>query len=271
MLTVALRRGIRSTYLLKSMSTINTSKRPDDWKAAAPDPPVGAFTFAAQRALPKLPVPDLHETLARLKETLKPIAWSDQEFSAVEQKIDQFASGKGPELQKRLLERHQATPHWLEKWWDDGAYLGYRDSVVVNVSYYYGFGAQPAHLAQTPAARAACLARTAMIFRKQLKQGSVPPDATKEGPICMDTYRWMFDCCRVPGPQGLDWSVTYAKPGDTGDSGHIIVTRNNRFWRVEASDNGRILSTAEFEKSAKSCSSCTRYILATQQTDPTHI
>ncbi|KAF8745453.1 hypothetical protein AX14_008885 [Amanita brunnescens Koide BX004] len=87
-----------------------------------------------------------------------------------------------------------------------------------------------------------------MVFRKQLKQGLVEPDASKEGPICMDTFRWMFDCCRVPGPQGLDWSITHAKPGDTGDSGHIIVIRNNRFWKMEATDNGQILSTAEFEK-----------------------
>ena len=60
--------------------------------------------------------------------------------------------------------------------------------------------------------------------------------------------RWMFDCCRVPGPQGLDWSVSHAKPGDAGDTGHIIVIRKNRFWKMEATDNGRILSTAEFER-----------------------
>lgn len=222
--------------------------RPHDWKTAAPGAPVGTVTFAAQKSLSKLPIPELPQTLTRLTETLKPIAWSDQEYSAVEQKIHDFATGKGPELQRRLLERFQATPHWLEEWWDNGAYLGYRDSVVINVSYYYGFDAHPPHLPQTAVARAAGIARAAMIFRQQLKNGSLKPDETKEGPICMDTYRWMFDCCRVPGQQGFDWSVTYAKSGDTGNSGHIIVIRNNRFWKVEATDNGRIISTAEFEK-----------------------
>jgi carnitine O-acetyltransferase len=32
-------------------------------------------------------------------------------------------------LQRRLEELAQYKPHWLEDWWDDGAYLSYRDSV----------------------------------------------------------------------------------------------------------------------------------------------
>ncbi|KAK2463609.1 hypothetical protein APHAL10511_004360 [Amanita phalloides] len=238
----SLRRPLMRPAHPRPMSTIKLSNRPHDWKAAAPPLPL-----ESQRTLPKLPVPELDKTLARLKETLRPIAWSDQEYSTLEKKINEFAAAKGPELQRRLLRRYDQTPHWLEQWWDDTAYLGYRDSVVVNVSYYYGFDPHPSHLPQTAAARAAGLARAAMIFRKQLKQGTLKPDATKEGPICMDTYRWMFDGCRVPGPQGLDWSVTYAQPGESGDSGHIIVIRNNRFWKMNATDNGRILSTSEFE------------------------
>jgi carnitine O-acetyltransferase len=58
----------------------------------------------------------------------------------------------------------------------------------------------------------------------------------------------MFDCCRIPGPQGLDWSVSYAKEGDLGDSGHITVFRRNRLWKVEAMRDGKILSFDDFEK-----------------------
>lgn len=228
-------------------STIRLIQRPENWKAAAPDLP-STVTFAGQSKLSKLPVPSLPDTLARLKESLKPIAWSSAELDEVEKKIDEFGSGKGVELQERLLKHNEKTHHWLEQWWDDGGYLGYRDSVIINVSYYYGFDAQPAHLPQTPAGRAATIARGAMIFRQQLKQGLITPDATKEGPLCMDTYRWMFDCCRIPGPEGLDWSTSYAKAGETGDTGHIIVIRKNRFWKVNATQDGRILGTDEFER-----------------------
>ncbi|KAJ3516936.1 hypothetical protein NLJ89_g804 [Agrocybe chaxingu] len=221
--------------------------RPLDWKSAAPEPLPGTQTFAAQASLPQLPVPSLQDTLTRLKDSLAPIAWNASEYSSILKRIDQFSSGLAPELQERLLERATQHPHWLEEWWDDGGYLGYRDSVVVNVSYYYGFDSPPSHLGQTPGARAAGIARATMLFRQQLKRGLIKPESTKEGPICMDTYRWMFDCCRVPG-DGLDWSISYAKPGDLGDSGHIIVIRKNRIWKVDVTDNGRILSTEDIEK-----------------------
>ncbi|TFK39911.1 acyltransferase ChoActase/COT/CPT [Crucibulum laeve] len=229
-------------------STIHLTQRPANWKAAAPPAPADTLTFAGQSKLPRLPVPNLEDTVSRLKESLKPIAWSDAEYDTAVKRIDEFAAGKGPELHSRLVEKAKGTPHWLEQWWDDGGYLGYRDSVVINVSYYYGFDSPPAHLSQTPAGRAAGIARAAMIFRQQLKRGLIKPEGTKEGPICMDTYRWMFDCCRIPGPEGLDWSVSYAKEGDLGDSGHIIVIRKNRVWKVETARNGQILSTAEIEK-----------------------
>ncbi|KAF5377779.1 hypothetical protein D9757_008057 [Collybiopsis confluens] len=242
------------------MSTITAQKqfRNAHWKASAPSALPGSETFAAQSSLPKLPVPTLEDTLARLKETLKPIAWTEEEYSAAEAKIDKFGSGLGPELQNRLLKRRSETDHWLERWWDDGAYLGYRDSVSYSMtsplsntsdaeSLSDGFDDHPAHLTQTPAARAAALARGAMLFRKKLKQGKLSSEGTKEGPFCMDTYRWMFDCCRIPGTDGLDWSKSFAVEGDTGDSGHIIVIRRNRIWKIDAAVNGRLLSTDELE------------------------
>jgi carnitine O-acetyltransferase len=58
----------------------------------------------------------------------------------------------------------------------------------------------------------------------------------------------MFDCCRVPGLGGKDCSITSAKSGDTGDFGTVVFIRKARVWRVDASVNGRLLSTAELEK-----------------------
>ncbi|KAJ3765877.1 acyltransferase ChoActase/COT/CPT [Lentinula raphanica] len=242
------RLSIASLKRFSNPSVMSTLSRHSHWKASAPSALPGSETYAAQRTLPKLPVPDLDVTLDHLKESLKPIAWNEAEYNAAVSKVDEFAAGIGPQLQKRLLQRQAETDHWLERWWDAGAYLGYRDSVVVNVSYYYGFDDHPSHLRQTPAARAAALARGAMLFRKKLKQGKIAPDRTKEGPLCMDTYRWMFDCCRIPGSDGLDWSKSFAVEGDDGNSGHIIVMRKNRVWKIDAAVDGQILSTDELEK-----------------------
>jgi carnitine O-acetyltransferase len=111
------------------LSTRMSLSQPPDWKLAAPEPPPGTATFEAQSTLPLLPVPKLEQTLTRLKESLKPFAWSETELTAVEAKIDEFASSKAPELQERLLERSKHHKHWLEEWWDNTGYLGYRDSV----------------------------------------------------------------------------------------------------------------------------------------------
>lgn len=111
-----------------------STSRQSHWKALAPESLPGP-TFAAQPKLPKLPVPELEQTLDRLKRSLKPIAWSTSEYNAVLAKIDRLAQ-IGPDLQQRLLQRHSQTDHWLEEWWDRDAYLAYRDSVVINVSYY---------------------------------------------------------------------------------------------------------------------------------------
>lgn len=58
----------------------------------------------------------------------------------------------------------------------------------------------------------------------------------------------MFDCCRVPGLDGKDFSISAAKAGDTGDSGTVVFIRNGRVWKVDAAVDGRLLSTAELEQ-----------------------
>ena len=60
--------------------------------------------------------------------------------------------------------------------------------------------------------------------------------------------RWMFDCCRVPGTGGKDWSVTYAREGDIGDSGHVILIRKGRFWRLDPFKDGELLSSRDLER-----------------------
>lgn len=60
--------------------------------------------------------------------------------------------------------------------------------------------------------------------------------------------RWMFDCCRVPGSDGKDRSVTYAREGDIGDSGHVVLIRKGRFWRLDPFKDGKLLSSQDLER-----------------------
>ncbi|KAI0364352.1 carnitine acetyl transferase [Pilatotrama ljubarskyi] len=223
--------------------------RPPHWKHLAP-PPLPGPTFAAQSSLPRLPVPALHDTLAKLRHSLSPIASSDTEYAHALNAVDDFATSEyAHELQRRLQQRaaDPDRPHWLEEWWDDWSYMAFRDSVVINVSYYYGFKDHPKHLPQTAVHRAASLVRAGMLFREQYKLGQVSPEATKDGPLCMDGWRWMFDCSRVPGPE-VDWCVSHAKEGDRGRSGHVVVLCRGRFWKLEPWQNGELLSLDELQR-----------------------
>ncbi|EIN09589.1 acyltransferase ChoActase/COT/CPT [Punctularia strigosozonata HHB-11173 SS5] len=227
------------------LSKVSNATRPAGWKTLAPSLP---NISAKDLSLPRLPVPPLAATSERLKASLLPLAHSKAEYDAATRKIDAFAgeNGLGKVLQQRLeaRAREDDREHWLEEWWDDGGYLGFRDSVVVNVSYYYGFDHPPAHLPRDPASRAAGIIRAAMLFRERLKRGEVQPEATKEGPLCMDTYRWMFDCSRIPGLQGLDWSTSYANENPE----HVVVLRKGRFWKVTAAKDGQVLSTGDIRR-----------------------
>lgn len=120
-------------FPLRRMST-----HPRDWKKLAPTPPPGTITFSGQSSLQRLPVPEFNSTLRKLRLSLKALAWDAAEYRASESKIDDFSRGLGPELQRRLEERRDepGRDHWLEEWWDEGAYLTYRDPVMINVSYY---------------------------------------------------------------------------------------------------------------------------------------
>jgi carnitine O-acetyltransferase len=102
---------------------------PENWKYRALGPPAETVTVAAQGQLPRLPVPELKDTFARLRRSLKPLAKSDEELAETEKKVKKFEDGLATVLQERLLKRQKETLHWLEEWWDAGAYNGYRDSV----------------------------------------------------------------------------------------------------------------------------------------------
>ena len=113
---------------LLTTSTMSNQVRPQNWKALAP--PIPNFNHQSS-TLPRLPLPPLETTLQRLKDSLRPLARSTEEFASVCRKIDDFgrADGPGPILQQILLQRKNEADSWLEEWWDDFAFLGWRSCV----------------------------------------------------------------------------------------------------------------------------------------------
>lgn len=120
--------------------------------------------------------------------------------------------------------------------------MGYRDSVVVWVSYFFVFK-DDARLNNLPAARAATLTRGAMLFRQQIIDQTLEPDTAKGSPLCMQQYKHLFNSTRIPA---IPSDIT--RDSDMATNGHIIVIRKNRFYVLECFDaNGVLFSTAELE------------------------
>lgn len=196
-----------------------------------------------QESLPKLPVPTLEETAAKYLRSLLPLT-TPEEFANSEKAVKDFIrpGGVGQELQKKL-EAKAADPNtknWLYEWWNDGAYLTYRDPVVPYVSYFYSYKDDKAR--KQPAVRAAAITTAALSFKKQVDTKTLEPEYMKKLPLCMDSYKYMFNTSRIP-IEVRDDAIIY----DPAKYKHIIVIRNNRFFKVLHEVDGQQLSVAELE------------------------
>ena len=115
---------------------ISNQVRPQNWKALAPS--ISNFTHQSS-TLPRLPLPPLEATLQRRKDSIRPFARSTEEFASVCRKIDDFGrpNGPGSMLQQVLLQRRNELDNWFEEWWDDLAYLAFRDPVSSSRSHSF--------------------------------------------------------------------------------------------------------------------------------------
>ena len=96
--------------------------------------------YSNQSELPNLPIPLIKDTLKRFVPTAMPLAESEKERRSLQNPVDKFAT-QASTLQQRLLDRFNDNKDssWLQHWWNTLGYLQIRDSVVINVSYYFNF------------------------------------------------------------------------------------------------------------------------------------
>jgi carnitine O-acetyltransferase len=131
----------------------------------AVDPTAGNM-LQFQASLPRLPVPALSSTVHKYLETIRPLL-TDAEYTKSQATAQEFLqSSQAAELQKRLEARatDPSIKNWLADWWNDAAYMGYRDPVVVYVSYFYVHLDDPRR--RDPAKRAASLIKAMLPFRE---------------------------------------------------------------------------------------------------------
>lgn len=195
-------------------------------------------------SLPRLPVPTLEETAKRYLKSVHPLL-SNSEFENTEKAVKDFIQpgSIGQELQRRLQARRDDSRHrnWIYEWWNDTAYLSYRDPIVPYVSYFYSH--RDDRRRRNPAQRAAAITSAVLEFKTQVDNRSLEPEYMRRLPISMESYQWMFNTCRVPGKK-VDYPIKYSHK----DHKYIIVIRKNQFFKVMHEIGGHQLNAAELEK-----------------------
>ncbi|KKZ68392.1 carnitine O-acetyltransferase [[Emmonsia] crescens] len=195
-------------------------------------------------SLPRLPVPALEETGQRYLKSVHPLL-TESEFKKTSKAVEDFIKpgGEGEPLQKRLLARAADPKHanWLYDWWNEAAYLAYRDPVVPYVSYFYSY--RDDRLRRNPAKRAAAITTSVLEFKKQVDDGSLEPEYLRKEPMAMTSYQYMFNACRIPADK-VDYPITYPPQGNE----HIIVIRKNQIFKLQTHVNGQQLNTSELQQ-----------------------
>ncbi|KAK8217261.1 Carnitine O-acetyltransferase mitochondrial [Zalaria obscura] len=195
-------------------------------------------------SLPRLPVPTLQETAQRYLRSVHPLL-SKEEYEHTKKAVDSFIAPNslGEKLQKRLVARREDPNirNWIYEWWNDAAYLAYRDPVVPYVSYFYSH--RDDRRRRNPAKRAAAITSAVLVFKSQVDSGSLEPEYMKKLPIAMSSYEWMFNACRIPAKPS-DKPIKY----DPEQNKHIVVVRKNQFFKVPHEVQGKQLTTKEFEQ-----------------------
>ncbi|KAJ5651408.1 Carnitine O-acetyltransferase [Penicillium longicatenatum] len=195
-------------------------------------------------SLPHLPVPSLEETGRRYLKSVHPLV-SEAEYERTKTAVEAFIrpGGEGEPLQKRLLER-AANPkikNWIAEWWNQAAYLGYRDPVIPYVSYFYSY--RDDRERRDPAKRAAAITSAALEFKKEVDAGTLEPEYMRGQPMAMSSYEYMFNCCRIPADP-----ADYPQKYSAEENQHIVVVRKNQFFKVPLVVDGQTLNVSELEQ-----------------------
>ena len=232
-------------------------------------------TFDAQERLPRLPVPDVQETMGRYLRSVEPILRQAEEFGELGQssaaaelkKREQWAaqfleSGLAQRLNNRLVDVDHTSPdNWFDdRFWIKKAYHEWRAPLLINSNWWVMF--QPdksmppeiaGYLGDAPAGspkanqvqnwdnmewgvrRATWLLYRMLHFKLQVDREDLQPDASRMGAFCMHQYRHMFGVTRLP-QLPRDYNTNAAGPNAAR---HITVLCRDHVYELPVLDDGQ--------------------------------
>uniref|UniRef100_A0A6G1SE62 Carnitine O-acetyltransferase n=1 Tax=Aceria tosichella TaxID=561515 RepID=A0A6G1SE62_9ACAR len=187
--------------------------------------------------LPSLPVPNLGQTLERLKETIWPITMNSAEFAQALELIEAFAGSAGQKLDLLLRAKASQSKNWLtQDWWVQEAYLKSRAPLPINSNPAMIYPKLPFEVnnQRKLISTMAQLVSGVIDFKLALLQGYNPEAHGSEDEFrlnvnqCYNQYKHIFGSTRMPGDP-ID--EIHFKPlnDDLPDDGTLTGAMSNKF------------------------------------------
>lgn len=171
--------------------------------------------------------------MQRFLPTALPLATSEEEKASLQEACRDFIP-QAKVLQERLQNRRDVEmkdSSWLSLWWNQLGYLQVRESVIINVSYYFHFADDPT--VTTGTQRGAAVLFAAAEFRKKVCSGELPAEAVGRNKTVLDStaYKYMFNACRIPHRVQDSYRIY-----DPSRYSHAIVARKGHFFAIDFCD-----------------------------------
>lgn len=214
--------------------------------------------YEKQMELPRLPVPDVKDTLQRFLPTAMPLAKTPEEAASLQACVDSFEQ-ESTHLQERLLARQgeystESNSSWLQQWWNTLGYLQVRERSPINVSYFFQLQDDPTCFvgdAHPQISRGASILWHMADFRYRVCSGTMPQETLgkKKIPLCSTAFKYMFHACRIPH-KGEDSYTIY----DPSRHTHAIVSSKGHFFAVDFLDEqGNVVPVSVLEQRLQQC------------------
>ncbi|KAH9935245.1 acyltransferase ChoActase/COT/CPT [Amylocystis lapponica] len=219
--------------------------------------PASSSTSALIRDLPRLPVPDLHQTLQKYTKSLEPFLLEDEAAGGPSfqtsrdihaKVVEDFERGVGKICQERLLALDKASPYnWLDdNFWLKKAYHEWRSPLLINSNWWLAFiNDRTAGTTGWQVRRAASLVHGVLDWKARLEV--LYPGTTRQGIWLHDTTAQIFNICRIPQLQ----CDTFSSPPPTSspNARKVLVILHDWFYAVEVLDqNLTPISPDEIER-----------------------
>lgn len=246
---------------------------------------ISPTTFELQAQLPRLPVPQLEDTLTRYLRTLEPLLRQKEELgelpagATAESELAQrrawadelLHGGLGAKLNERLVDVDQTSENnWFDdRFWLQKAYHEWRVPLLVNSNWWNMFKDDPAmdesltNRNDAPAysqqaidvqnwdglewglRRATWITYRSVLYKIALDRQTIQPDRSKAGAFCMHQYSRMFGVTRIPC-RPHDYNTS---TDSTRHSRHItVMVRDNIYELPVLNEQDEILPLASIEK-----------------------